>query len=248
VRGGGLFALAVSPGGRWLVTANWDGDVQLWHVDSGVELASGYGEWDSVFTLKCSTGGRVIAVADVSRVFVWDFSPEIGAFSNDAKEAPIVLVAAALSSGVGTLLDHEREDFIFRDTPRDLSHILAGMMMAEQRSQVAHAPRGPFERVVPQHRAETPRRGRPFRSPSERCRTGDRLKADRNDRVPVAPAEDRHSRPTAISRWLCMANSKIREHSLPASRSWWDCPVRDLVVPCTAICKFLSISGILARS
>jgi hypothetical protein len=166
VRGGGLFALAVSPGGRWLVTANWNGDVQLWHVDSGVELASGYGEWDSVFTLKCSTGGRVIAVADVSRVFVWDFSPEIGAFSNDAKEAPIVLVAAALSSGVGTLLDHEREDFIFRDTPRDLSHILAGMMMAEQRSQVA-----PTARTLRADRSSASYRNTALRHPDAGARS-----------------------------------------------------------------------------
>jgi hypothetical protein len=38
-----------------------------------------------------------------------------------------------------------------------------------------------------------------------------------------------------------MASSKIREHSLPVSQSWWDCGVRDLVV------LFLHLLATVAR-
>jgi hypothetical protein len=55
---------------------------------------------------------------------------------NDARGDPLVLVAAALSSRVGILLDHERADFIFHDTPPDLLRALDELMTDEQRSRI----------------------------------------------------------------------------------------------------------------
>jgi hypothetical protein len=78
----------------------------------------------------------VLVVADSKRIFLWDFSLESAAFSNDAREALLVFVAAALAGSVGTLLEHEREDFIFHDTPSDLSRALNELMTSEQRSRV----------------------------------------------------------------------------------------------------------------
>jgi WD40 repeat protein len=162
IRGGGFFVFALSPCGRWMATANWDGDVQLWHVQSGVELASAYGDWDNVFVLRCSCEGRMLVVADLNRIFVWDCAAETAAFSIDAREDPLVVVAAALSSGVGTLLEHEREDFIFNDTPSDLSLALNALMTSEQRSQIV-----PTARTLHADRASDAYRNSALRPPRQ---------------------------------------------------------------------------------
>jgi WD40 repeat protein len=149
LRGSGLFNMAISPNGRFLAVATWDGQVQLWNLDTGVELADAQGEWTSVSKVAFSdSSDHLVVVADAKKLFVWGLSVELRGLGYGDEVERAVVTAAALSNGVGVLLDHEREDFLFRDAPRDLYASLCAMLTDEQRAKIE-----PMARLLREERA-----------------------------------------------------------------------------------------------
>jgi WD40 repeat protein len=71
--GARVCAVALSPDGQLLASGDANGDVKLWDIGSGTELASLYGHTNMVFSLEFDpTGNRLASGAADGTARVWD--------------------------------------------------------------------------------------------------------------------------------------------------------------------------------
>ncbi len=119
-----LLKLAISPDRRRLATAGWNGDLQIWDLPSRSELVRHTAQWTSVFDLWFTRdGNRLILLSGGSGLWLWDCSREFAVLES-SHENRGVIVAAALSLGVGDLSATEKDDFLFESVPESLGQDL----------------------------------------------------------------------------------------------------------------------------
>jgi WD40 repeat protein len=69
----GIIDCAVSPDGRRLATASWDGTLGLWDAGTGSQLASLQGHGAEVFSCTFDrSGSRIVSAARNATIIVWD--------------------------------------------------------------------------------------------------------------------------------------------------------------------------------
>jgi hypothetical protein len=70
-----VHALAFSPDGKWLAGAGEDQKVQVWEVNTGVEVRRFQGHFDTLMSIAFAPDGRSIASGGCdSMILLWDFT------------------------------------------------------------------------------------------------------------------------------------------------------------------------------
>jgi hypothetical protein len=105
-----------NPDGRRVVTASLDETARLWDAKNGREIARLQGHGDEVRSASFSPDGcRVVTASDDRTARLWDVS-RTGAIVHERT----IVLAGALTHGIGRRTDKERTDFLMQDVEDDL--------------------------------------------------------------------------------------------------------------------------------
>jgi WD40 repeat protein len=68
-----VYAVAISPEGKWLATGGWDSAIKLWDLATGLQRTVFQGHTGLILALNFSADGKSIASCSKDRtVRVWD--------------------------------------------------------------------------------------------------------------------------------------------------------------------------------
>lgn len=113
---GTVYATAFSPDGRRVVTGSGDGTARIWDASTGNEIDILPADHRDVLAVSFSPDGRrVVTGTDGGTARVWDVTR-----TEALSRGRAVVIAAALSRGLGNKTGSEATDLLMRDAPEDL--------------------------------------------------------------------------------------------------------------------------------